>query len=140
MFQRPRKIRNRRLGLELLERRELMSGCSPVLFHTPAAGSTVAPGAVAGLPGGAPLDNVTKSTGAAILGQNAAKGDLTASSPSYFDQCNQFNGALWRKAQWALGKGIVSPANVSASGGHYKLTLKAHSWDGAEIYTPTAYR
>lgn len=58
---------------------------------------------------------------------------------AFSDPGNSFNNKLWNKAEWSLGKGYVRAANAGCSGGYYTLKLKAKTWDGAEIYTPSRY-
>ena len=62
--------------------------------------------------------------------------ELPSSSMSFLDPCNTL-GSLWLKANWPIkdSRGYFTPANVSATNGYFNLTLRANTWEGAEIYT-----
>jgi beta-glucanase (GH16 family) len=88
---------------------------------------------IAGFPqSGDPSDETSALQAPAVSGNGT-------DAVSFCDNCNTFNSSLWSKADWSLGKGWFRTANVSASGGYYKLKLSASSWNDAEIYTPTRY-
>jgi beta-glucanase (GH16 family) len=58
----------------------------------------------------------------------------------FLDNCTTFNSNIWNKANWAMGRGSVLPADINPSGGGVlNFEIPANTYDGGEIYSKAQY-